>query len=194
MGSGVRARLSLTGGALFEKNMVLGALSRGALALGSGAGTLFARIGVSIELGQGVSLSGRYLHGATFIDGAEGSLFSGTSRLRLSEFSAVLVKRGVLGRSDLVGLAVSQPLRLEAGATILDVATTRDYAADTLGFSRAVLNLEPSGRELDVELAYRWANGPDFSVDASLLHQIAPGHAADAKSATSILVMARLAF
>lgn len=193
-----RAKLRFTGGAVSEKNMLLGALSQGALALGQGAGTIFAQIDGSVDLGRGVTLSGRYLHGAAFIAGAEGSLFSGTSRLRLSEFSALLTKRGVLGRRDLIGLAISQPLRIEAGHTVLNVATTRDYVTDTLGFSRTVLGLTPSGRELDFQLAYRWvgswAGKQDFSVDASLLYQIAPGHTADARSATSILVMGRKAF
>lgn len=188
------ARLDLTGGVISERNMVLGALSGGALALGSGAETLFAEIKGSIALGRGISLSGQYLHGATFVDGVEGSLFSGTSMLRLSEFSVLLVKRGVLAERDLIGFALSQPLRLEAGQTTLNLATSRNYTSGALGFTRSVLSLAPSGREIDMELAYRWADSGSFSIDASLLYQFSPGHTAGAKPATSILLMARRAF
>ncbi|MFX8160701.1 hypothetical protein ABTL01_20275, partial [Acinetobacter baumannii] len=56
---------------------------------------------------------------------------------------------------------VAQPFRVSHGGIDLDLPTSYDYwAARADGFTTQRLNLAPTGRELDIEMAYSRPFGP----------------------------------
>ena len=60
--------------------------------------------------------------------------------------------------------AISQPLRVESGAFNATLPTGGFYHDASLRFTQSSASLSPSGREIDVELSYRWrAMGLNFS-------------------------------
>ncbi len=189
-----RARIAATGGLIAEKGAVLASLSQGALSLGRGAETLFGRLDFALDMGRNVWLSGRYSAGITSVKGISGSLVQGLSRLRISEFSASLTKAGIFSANDRIALSFAQPLRVDGGRAGLNIATGRDYATDTLSFTRFSQSLSPSGREFDLELSYQLMGRGGARLSANVLHQFRPGHRAGATGITSVLLTLNQAF
>lgn len=183
-----RLSLSLTGGVLDETNALLGTLSSGALNVGGGAQTLFASLQGRLDLGRGVVMLGQYESGWTSVDGLSRSFFSGISDFRTSSFSAMVMKYGVFGRNDRLGIGIHQPLRVENGMIGLRLPTGRDYTIDRILFSDASAPLVPSARELDLELSYRMNFESGFTLEVNLIHQFNPGHTVSLKHADAFLV------
>lgn len=180
--------MAVTGGMLDETNALLGTISNGALNVGGGAQTLFASVQGRLDLGHGVTVLGQYQSGWTSVNGLSRSFFAGVSNFRTSSFSALVMKYGVFGDNDRIGIGIHQPLRVENGLLSLRLPTGRNYAIDRILFSDATAPLSPSARELDLELSYRMLFDSGFTVEANLIHQFNPGHTVNIKHADAFLL------
>lgn len=180
--------------AINEQNAVLGTLSSGALTLGDGAGSLFASIGAGLDLPARTALTMGFNQGYTRVSGASGSFVDGISDFRSMSFAVALTKEGLLSAGDRIGLAISQPLRVENGAVALTLPTGRDYVADEILFTSSNAALAPSGREIDLELSYRWQSLTGTLIEANVMHQLNAGHSAIDGGRTTVLVRARRPF
>ena len=94
---------------------------------------------------------------------------------------------------DWLGLSISQPLRLRAGTARLTLPIAYDYATETAALARQRVGLAPSGREIDLELAYGFGL-PAGALQANLLHRREPGHVASAAAETVVLVRFKAGF
>lgn len=181
--------------AVNEKNAVLGTLSSGALTLGDGAGSLFTSVGASTSLPADMTLTLSFNHGYTRVsDAGVGSFVDGISNFRSMSFAAAITKDGLLAAHDRIGLAVSQPLRIESGAIGLTLPTGRDYLADEILFTSAGAALAPSGREIDLEMSYQWRGFGGTLIEANVMRQFNAGHSSFAGGRTTVLVRARRPF
>ncbi|MEP6399025.1 MAG: hypothetical protein ABJ029_00615 [Marinomonas sp.] len=87
----------------------------------------------------------------------------------------------------MLGVRVSQPLRVMSGGLNLELPTAYDYASDSPIFSNQRVNLTPQGREMMGEITWRGplmfgaASGVHVSGrgGASLFYRHNPGHFAD---------------
>ena len=81
--------------------------------------------------------------------------------------------------SDRLAFRLSQPLRVESGGINLLLPVSWDYATLSGSYASQRLNLAPSGREIDAELAWQGELWRGHAA-ASLFWRRDPGHVANA--------------
>ncbi|MCK5622839.1 MAG: S8 family serine peptidase, partial [Alphaproteobacteria bacterium] len=135
-----------------EQGGFLGSDAAGGLAV-AGADTKFYSLGGRYPLGAGLELIGNYLLGEADMRADGTSLLGEWSEIRAEAFGVGLVKNGVLGRHDRIGLLAGQPLRVSSGEAT--VTAPVDYLIDkTVVQDSERVSMTPSGREIDLQLAY----------------------------------------
>lgn len=141
-----------------------------------GADSLFVDARGQWQLAQDWRLGAAWRGGLTWAHGG-GTIASG-SRLVTSAWAIDATRDNLPVPGSSMSLRLSQPLRVESGGLGLNLPV--DYSYDTLQprFSRTVLALSPSGREVDAELLWR---GPMAGGTAmfSLFYRRDPGHIAN---------------
>lgn len=169
---------------LGEEASLLGAQFQPGLGL-HGADTLFLDFSAGWSMGTDWRLGASLRQGQT--RARSGALVASGSRLTTRGFALDLQRRNVLARGDALALRLSQPLRVEGGQLGLSLPSSWDYATLSAQSTLHWLALEPSGRELDAELAWR---GPVWGGDAStsFYWRRDPGHLADAPSDAGVAV------
>ncbi len=190
-----KGKLSLkaTGGVLTEKHAILGSRSSGALKLGGGAETFYGRMGASYSLGSGRQFFASVGRGLTSVSGAASSFVTGVSSFQTSSYAFGFVDREVFTGGDMLGIAISQPLKVENGHISFSLPTGRDYIADRILFTDSRSGLAPSGRELDLELVYRWRMG-GVSLAAGALASWNAGHAKENRFGGAIMIQTSARF
>ncbi|MDB5716600.1 MAG: peptidase [Sphingomonas bacterium] len=168
-------RLSVGGGLLREQGTVLGA--RFGPALGLGSQTRLVDLGGAVEAGGGWRRAAQWRRGWTRAEGGPATI--GAGRLTSSAYAVDVTKAGLLVGGDRFGLRLSQPLRVSAGGYRLNLPVSYDYATGTTGYAERLLDLAPTGRERDVELAYGRGIGRGW-IDANLYLRQEPGNFAAA--------------
>ncbi|MEE8371402.1 MAG: S8 family serine peptidase, partial [Sphingomonadales bacterium] len=185
--------LTATGGVLTEKHAILGSRSAGALKLGGGAETFYGRMGASYSLGSGRQFFASVGRGLTSVSGAASSFVTGVSSFQTSSYAFGFVDREVFTGGDMLGIAISQPLKVENGNISFSLPTGRDYIADRILFTDSRSGLAPSGRELDLELVYRWRMG-GVSLAAGALASWNAGHAKENRFGGAIMIQTSARF
>ncbi len=108
-------------------------------------------------------------------------LIGNVGMIRANAFAVDLVANSAITPDDRLGLEVSQPLRVDHATAILNLPTARDLAGNVLRSDQAI-DLAPTGRELDIQVAWRVPIDAliDRDVDADLeltgLARTAPDH------------------
>lgn len=166
------ATVSLGASRLQEDRTILGGRYASALTSG-GSSTIFVDGTASFDLGDGWGAFASYRRGWTSAPGTGALVERG--RLATDAFAFDLSKAGALTSSDKLALRISQPLRVRSGGFDLNMPVSYDYATGDVGFEQRFLNLAPTGREVDYELAYSvGALGGNLGLNAYL--RTDPGH------------------
>ena len=167
-----------------EQSGFLGSAAAGGFAV-AGADSRFYALGGRVPLGAGVELLGSYTLGQSDMTADGTSLLSDWSGARADAFGLGIVKSEVLGTGGRIGLLAGQPLRVNAASASLTAPV--DYRLDkTVVQETERVSLAPSGREIDLQLAYDTSVGANGSVSGWLMMQLEPGHDADASPAYGI--------
>lgn len=151
--------LSLGATALNETSSALGARFSPNLGAQS-ARSLFARLGAQAELPGKVRLTANWQHGQT--RAAAGGLLRDGGMLMSRSWSADLARRDLFARNDMIGLRVSQPLRVIASRFKVVLADAWDWEQQVATERSVALNLVPQGRQRDYELSYGRGIGPGW--------------------------------
>lgn len=169
--------LRVTAGALNEQNAVLGSQYSGGLRLGDGASTFYGRLDLSYDLGSNSQLFAFGTFGFSQISGSGGALLTNLSDFTTTSFAVGYVGHNTILENDRLGIALSQPLRVESGHYAITLPKSGSYYSGNLGYDTAMVSLSPSGREIDLELSYRWqANEQHLHLGASILLMRQAGH------------------
>jgi hypothetical protein len=100
----------------------------------------------------------------------------GSGLVRTSGFAADIGKDGLLLAGDRFGVRVAQPLRVSSGGVDLKLPGGWDYFSQSVDrWNVTRLNLAPTGREMDFELAYSWPF-PGGDVSSNLFLRRQPGN------------------
>lgn len=182
---GTAGRFAATVGELSEKGAALGLTGTGAFSGIDQANTRFIRLGGRTHL-AGWSLFGTFLTGFTHIFSTPSSLFESFSTLRSSSFSYGIQKAGFLGKGDLFSVSLSQPLRVDRGFAVIDIATAVN-ADDQLTRSRRRLSLAAPKHEYDLQVSYQLPIA-GIVLSSEFLYRMNPGHSATASSDASLLL------
>ena len=156
---GASRGVALQAGWLWEPGSLMGSRPQGAFG-GLRGQTGFAGLAAHARLGDRW-MAFAAAHAGWSRPQVEGAgMLRGVSALRTSSFELGATRHGFLGEDGRLSLRLSQPLRVESGHAALRWAAGRTRHRQLLT-EQARLNLEPSGRQLDLELAYRrpWAGG-----------------------------------
>ncbi len=191
---GSKATVGLGLGLLQENGLVLGSRSAGALSLGEGATTRLLDGRLTWAARPDVFLFAHGVIGRTSITGSGGSLLRPAGDLIIAAAELGALWRGAFHASDVFGLQLSLPPRIEAGCVVIGQIIGRDYAADRLQFAQTAAPLSPSGREVDIEAAYALSLIGDATLQINASYVIDPGHRAEASDAVSLLVSLSRAF
>jgi hypothetical protein len=167
-----------------EQGGFLGSSGAGGFAV-AGADTQFYSLGGRYPMGAGLELIGNYTLGEAEMRADGTSLLGEWSEIRAEAFGVGLVKNGVLGRRDRIGLLAGQPLRVGSGEAT--VTAPVDYLIDkTVVQDSERVSMTPSGREIDLQLAYDTPLGQAASVSGWIMMQLEPGHVANADPAYGV--------
>ncbi|MEZ5756651.1 MAG: S8 family peptidase [Emcibacteraceae bacterium] len=186
--------ISVDLGLLNEKGSVLGAVSTGALEIGSGARTAFSGTNMDYRLSDNSSFFARASFGLTNVDQSGKSLISNISTLKSMSYLVGFKSSGLIFENDQVSLTMSQPLRLQTGYATISHAIDRNYLTNDFTMAYNRFSLTPGGREQDFELSYSIVDFHGARLQFNLLHQLNPGHLRSIKSATSLLFRVGSAF
>lgn len=181
-------------GVVTEENMVLNTRGAGALDFGDEATTGYLGLKGSWTLSPSVEFSMGVRAGVTDIEEADVSLFRDASDVTTFGAEISLTKTGLFQSHDRLSFALAQPIRVEAGQINLDAPVSWSYKSLEAGFESERLNLSPTGREFDMEVSYTTKLESGWNVQANLLHQVEPGHVADAEPQTSLFMHMKLGF
>ena len=151
--------LSLQAGWMSEANGAVGSRPDGAFGA-FGTGTVLAGLSASRRLGGSWALLGSAHAGAHRTESVRQGIVRGVSGLWSGAFAVGAVGRDVGRGGDRLAFRLSQPLRVEAGRAELRWVSGRSPGGG-VEIERADVGLEPSGRQLDLEVAYSrpWAGG-----------------------------------
>ena len=151
--------LSLQAGWMSEANGALGSRPDGAFGE-LGTGTMLTGLMAFRRLSGSWTLLGSAHASAHRTDSRRQGIVRGVSGLWSSAFAVGVVGRDVGRSGDRLAARLSQPLRVEAGRAQLRWVSGRSPDG-RIELEQADLSLEPSGRQLDLEVAYSrpWAGG-----------------------------------
>ena len=124
------------------------------------ANTVIAGLSAHRSLGAGWTLLVSAHAGMSHAEMREHGMVRDPSALWTDSFAVGLVRENVDRTGGQLGLRLSQPLRVESGNVQIQWVSGRNPDG-WVTVEKAALNLEPSGRQLDLELTYSrpWAGG-----------------------------------
>ncbi|HXG78845.1 MAG TPA: S8 family serine peptidase [Methyloceanibacter sp.] len=162
--------LQATQSFLSENDTVLGGVSTGALAFGSGASTVATGGAVSIEVLPRLSVRLHYTESVTETSAAPGSLFRAIDPLESRAYGASLIRTGLFGANDQIGISVSRPLQVHAGEAVLDTPTGQTIDGDVI-YKRSVVPMAPDAAQTDFDLGYQASLSPQLSLGLNAFYQ-----------------------
>ena len=151
--------LSVQAGWLQEPRGLVG--SRASGAFGSlGANTGFAGLSAHTSINKNWTLLANLHGGLTRTSVKRLGMITSISPLKVSAFDLGLSGENVAHRNDTLAFRVSQPLRVESGSAEVRWISGRTRYEE-INVEQQSLSLEPSGRQIDVELTYGrpWRSG-----------------------------------
>lgn len=153
-----------------EENSLLGSQEQGALTLTADAATTSVGFGARANLGNDWVLSASWSRGQTEANPVAGGLFTSFSDIESEAYGIAVAKRGVFGKSDTMGFAVSRPLHITGGSAVITASTGVTEDREIL-YTTEVINLASTTPETDYELGYTAQIGEQTSLQASALYQ-----------------------
>lgn len=164
-----------------ESDGFLGSDASGAFAGKNETNSQFFTLSGSLPLASSLDAFGSATMGISDLSDVNGSLLSGLDRTISDAFALGVVKSKLFDDKDKIGIMVSQPLRVEAGGSASLSVPTAVNADGTILRTTDQVSLTPSGRELNVQIAYSRALASNINLSNYALARSEPGHDADAK-------------
>ena len=165
-----------------EQGSFLNSRAGGAFRSEAGSRSRFYTLSAALPIGRRLRLEGSISSATTTLSEAGAGLIGDWSTVRANAFGLGLVATGLMAEGDRLGLLVGQPLRVNKAEATLTLPTARDLAGNVIRDSRR-LDLTPSGREIDLQLAYERTLDSGLAVSSFLMMQLQPGHQANAAPA-----------
>ncbi|MBR2515683.1 MAG: S8 family serine peptidase [Halomonas sp.] len=184
----VSPALSVSGyvGQLDEQQGLLGASGSGALGLGEQNQMAFAGVGLQAAFNNGLSGFAEFEQGRGNAVGS--GLLTRIDDMRAQQMALGVQWSGSGQRADeRAAFTLRQPLRIASANALFDVPVGRHLDGSVIRETRSA-SLEPSGRQLDIELGYAFPTSDRSLWQFNLLHTLEPGHDADAPSDTAAMV------
>ena len=159
----------------------LGSEASGAFAASAETENQFYTLSGKVPLVADLEAFGSATVGLSDLSGVQGGLLADLDRTTSSAFALGVVKTGVFRDKDRIGLRFSQPIRVEGGADAELLVPTSVNSDGSIVQSTETISLQPSGRELNLQLAHTQQLANSINLTNYALARSEPGHNADAK-------------
>jgi hypothetical protein len=187
------SHLAFQFGSMEENGSVLDSAGGGALGMPSSSTTSFLGLNNRLTLSEHLALLGQASLGLTDPGPVANSLISHMSALRSFGVGAALAGRNLFASDDRLTIAASQPLRVYSGSAVVRRPIGRTIDGHIVSRNDTV-DLEPDGREVDLEFGYSLPLGSEQELSFNWLTQLEPGHDGSASPVHSLAVRLRSAF
>ena len=185
------AGVSLQFGQIKEKGSVLGGGGGGVFGV-EGATTYAINLGGNLKLGKKFALVGNYGIGRTSVESSDNSLLKDFSNIRSNWYSVGLVGNNVWRAKDQFGLALAQPLKVQAGEVDYSIPFGR-LSNGNIAFNTERVNLaDTNATEHMLEAYYRTMLTDKFELGAFMAYRQNPNHVSD--HGDDAMVMATVRF
>jgi hypothetical protein len=178
-------RLGLGAGYVAEEGALFRSTSSGAFGRTGDNQSQYYSLAASTPLAGGFSVFGGYTEATALPAFSGDSLFSNWSRVQANAFSAGIVKKSAFANGDLLGLSIGQPLRVRRSSVDLTLPVARDLEGNVIRRTQRV-DLRPSGRQIDLQLAYRSRLGRSSNLKSFATLSLQPGHSRAAGPAAAV--------
>ena len=179
-----RRQSSTTGlslGLFNEQDSMMGSTSDGLFATDMSASQVMT-LSHRHNLGAGFNLAAQATVSSSDVEGS--SSMAGWSRVTSHGFAMSLTKNGITSDKDRLGLMIGQPMRSE-GSVSLDLPRYSDENGQIIN-QKSRVELEPTGRQIDFQLAYSRELDKETLWSAYALARRHPGHNAEAGIDTGV--------
>lgn len=177
-------------GAMVEEYGLLGTMAAGGLKMTDQASTAWTTMTAETDLSPHWTLRASLTGAATSATTPAGSLIAGVGPIYATSFSLGLAREDLFGDGDALSLAAGQPLRAEHARLTLASATGLDPTTGDLVMGTTSASLEPSGREFDLETAYRFPLG-NWTGAANVAYSFDAGHMKGARAVAGLFWITR---
>lgn len=184
-----RSRFAFELGGLVEDGGVLGTLAAGGLKLSEQAATVWASATSESALDDHWSLKGSLTVAAAGVQHPGSSLIASLGPVYATSVSFGLAGRDLLARGHALAFVIGQPLRVEQAPVMLIVGGALD-ATGAVNMVSAQSSLAPSGREIDLETAYRFALA-DWDLTTSIVYSLDANHVRGENALIGVLWLSR---
>ena len=157
-----------------ESDSILRSSGSGAFGAFTGR-TYHAGISFDKKIASNIYMSGLFDYGVVTDASADGLFLSDMSNLETFEFNLGFVIPNIFSNQDFAAFKISQPLRTERGSSKLNLPGLRDANGKVTMTSKNI-DLEPSGRELNLEAGYEKVINSKSSYKFGTQLSIAPNH------------------
>ncbi len=172
------AALSVQFGQIKEEGSVLGGGGSGVFGVDNSM-TYALNVSAKIKASNTFSVVANYGIGRTRVESSNSSLLSDFSTLSSDWYSIGLIGNNVWRDRDQVGLAFSQPLKVQSGAVDYAIPVGR-LASGDIGFDRERINLsDTNATEQTVEAYYRTMLNPKLELGGFVAYRNNPNHIRD---------------
>lgn len=172
------AALSVQFGQIKEEGSVLGGGASGVFGVDNSV-TYALNVSANIKASKAFSLVANYGIGRTRVESSSRSLLSDFSTLNSDWYSIGLIGNNVWRDRDQVGLAFSQPLKVQSGSVDYAIPVGR-LASGSIGFDRERINLsDTNATEQTVEAYYRTMLSPKLELGGFVAYRNNPNHIRD---------------
>lgn len=183
-------RLGFELGASLEEGGLLGSMAAGGLKMADRASTTWSTLSAETQIAPRWSLKAAFTATATAATTPGASLIASIGPVYATSFALGLARGDLIGGGDALSFTIAQPLRAERAPLVLVSGMGRDSATGEIVLARKETSLLPSGRELDLETAYRFPLG-DWTGAANVAYSMDAGHVREAKAVSALFFVSR---
>ena len=177
-------------GGLVEDGGVLGTLAAGGLKLSEQAATVWTSATSETALNRHWSLKGSLTVAAAGVQHPGSSLIASLGPVYATSVSFGIAGKDLLARGDALAFVVGQPLRVERAPVTLITGGAVDASTSAVIMAETQSSLAPSGREIDLETAYRFALA-DWDFTTSVAYSLDANHVRGQNAVTGVLWLSR---
>ncbi|MGI9434448.1 MAG: hypothetical protein ACR2Q4_06420 [Geminicoccaceae bacterium] len=163
-----------------EGSGFLGSEIGGAFADQAETSSQFPTLSGITPLTASIDLLGSATMGRSDLSGVSGRIVEDIDNVMTSAFMVGVTRNGLFDDRDKLGLMLSQPLRVESGGKATFDVPTSVNADGSIETTRSTASLAPSGREMNLRLAYSRKLADSMDVTTYALMRDEPGHNAEA--------------
>lgn len=174
------ATIMVGAGLLDEQDGLLNSKGTGALQLAESAQSAFTEVGIKYALTQNVTVFGTYTQGWINPHLAESSIWRGATDLTANAISVGANVTSLFVANDKLTLVVGQPLRVNSGTGVVEVATGETADGRVITTERT-FGLAPSGQEISIQAGYGVNITDAWSLGFGVFTRLEPNHDASAE-------------